>query len=282
MRSFSRSDRGAFSRGVLFLVAFAAACVLVPGLFWWGTTFTRRLDDAQLTEKLAAGAPPRDVQHAVEELSHRFQEGRPGMERWAEDLVRVSRRPEDAVRVVAAWCMQFDAERASFRARLRELVTDDAAAMVRRNAATSLARSGDTAALPVLRAMLLPLTVTAPEAGTARDLVGTDQPIEEGSRVATVETAAGRVVSVRAPVPGAVSEVLVAEGARVAAGAALLRLRPALAHVENALLALALVGGEADVALAHTAADARSGLPEDVRSTAAWAARAIEKRLGGE
>ena len=165
---------------------------------------------------------------------------------------------------------------------MREALADDPAAMVRRNAATSLAKSGDAAGLTVLRAMLRPFTMTAPEAGTARDLAAADQPVEEGARVGTVVTVAGRVISVRAPVPGAVSETLVAEGAVVPAGAALLRLRPAAAHVENALLALVLVGERADVALARTAADPRSGLPESVRRTAAWAARAIEKRLGGE
>jgi hypothetical protein len=282
MRTAPRTARGAFTKGALILIAFAAACVLVPGLFWWGTTFTRSLDDAELVESLRDDASSRQVQHAVEELSRRFVEGRPGMDRWAEDLVRVSRRPEEAVRISAAWCMQFDPERDVFVARLREMVGDPSP-MVRRNAATSLARSGDPAALPVVRAMLAPFEVKAPAAGTIAGLPAIDQPVEQGSPIGTLASpGAEETVRVRAPVPGAVSEVLVDDGTQVAAGTPLLRLRPAAAHVSNALAALALVGEDADRATLRSLADPRSGHSDDVRQTATWALGALEERLREE
>jgi biotin carboxyl carrier protein len=282
MRNAPRSCRGAFSKGALLLIAFAAACVLVPGLFWWGTTFTRELDDSQLVEQLRDGATPREVQHAVEELSRRFQEGRPGMERWAEDLVRVSAHPEEAVRISAAWCMQFDATRDAFRERLRELTAADPSPMVRRNAATSLAKSADPAALPILRAMLEPFTVTAPAAGVLQDLAGLDQPVEQGAQIGQIDAGGEELVDVRAAVPGSISEVIAKDGATVTAGAALVRIRPAAEHLKNAMLGLAIVGTTEDADRARSAADSRSGYPDDVRAAAEWAARQIDARDSGE
>ena len=282
MRNAPRSCRGAFSKGALLLIAFAATCVLVPGLFWWGTTFTRELDDTQLIEMLREGATPREAQHAVEELSRRFEEGRPGMERWAEDLLRISEHPEEAVRISAAWCMQFDATRDAFRDRLHVMVAADPSPMVRRNAATSLAKSRDAAALPELRAMLEPFTVMSPAAGVVQDLVGIGQPVDEGARLGRIDVGGDAPIDVRAPIPGAVSDVLIADGVSVAAGAPLARIRPAAEHVKNALLGLALVGTTEDADRARSAADPRSGYPDDVRSVAEWAARQIEARSKSE
>lgn len=280
MRSAPRSGRGAVSRGALILIGLVVASGIVLGLFWWGTTFLRGLDDSELADALRADASPREVQHAIEELSRRFQEGRPGMDRWAEDLVRASRRSEEPVRISAAWCMQFDAARDAFRDRLHELVAEDPSPMVRRNAATSLAKSGDAVGLPVLRAMLEPFDVAAETGGVVRDPVGVETPVREGMRLATVETAGGRRVDVRAAVPGVVAERLADDGAAVAAGDVLLRLRPAEDHLTNAMYALGLVGGEEDLATVRSFADARSSHSEAVRTAATWAAERIAERLG--
>lgn len=280
MRIFSRSERGALPRGALLLIVFAAACVFVPGLFWWGTTFSRSLDDSELVERLAPEATPRDVQHGIEELSRRFLEGRPGMDRWAEDLIRVSRRPEEAVRIGAAWCMQFDATRTSFTERLREMVDADPSPLARRNAATSLARAGDAAALPVLRAMLRPFEVAAPAAGTIDDLPSVERPVEEGMTLARILRADGVLTDVRAPVPGTVDEVLVDDGSAVGTGVPIVRIRPGADHVANALAGLGFVGEGSDRELIRSFADTRAGYPDEVRAAADWALRQLDARSG--
>ncbi len=265
-------------RGPLLLLAFAAACVLVPGLFWWGTTFASRLDDAELTENLRTDASPRAVQHAIHELSVRFEEGRPGMDRFAPGLVGASRRAEDAVRVAAAWCMQFDARRPEFTERLRELVADDRSELVRRNAALALAKTGDGAALPVLRAMLAPVTVRAPLAARVESVVALESAVREGGMVARLRAADGSELELRSELAGTVAEQPVRAGDDVAAGASVVVLRPEPEHVENAAAALALVGTESDAVALAEIADARSPFAEEVRATARWAAASIRAR----
>jgi len=285
-------DRGAVAKGPLLLFAFAATCVLIPGLFWWGTTFTRRLDDTMLAEQIGPDARPRDLQHAIEEISRRLEEGRPGMDRWAAELVRVSANPEVAVRVSAAWCMQFDAHRETFGARLRVMLANDPSLMVRRNAATSLAKAGDPAARPVLRSMLEPVTVTASASGRVESVLDIGQIVQEGDLVARVERSAtddpgddddhdddgdSALIDVRAPVPGTVSDVLIDDGAAIVAGAPVVRLDPSLEHIRNAIVGLALVGTAEDAALLIQIADPRSGYPEEIRASARSAAEQVKR-----
>ncbi len=291
MRSASHRNNGFLGRGPLLMFAFAAVCVLVPGMFWWGTTFTRRLNDASLAEQLGSEARPRDLQHAIEEISRRLEEGRPGMDRWAAELVRISEHSEVAVRVSAAWCMQFDAHRDAFGERLREMLTNDPSPMVRRNAATSLAKSGDAAARPVLRAMLAPLTVTAGAGGRVGSVLDVGQIVREGDLVARLQRQPSDHdsdeseaeddadwIDVRAPVPGTVSDVLVSEDDEIEPAAAVVRLDPSLEHIRNAIVGLALVGTAEDAELLHQIGDPRSAYPEEIRKSARWAAEEVSKR----
>jgi hypothetical protein len=279
------------SRSALFLLLFGVACVLVPGMFWWGTTFSRRLADSVLAEQLGPEARPRDIQHAIEEISHRFEEGRPGMDRWAAELVRISSHTEAAVRVSAAWCMQFDAHREVFVARLREMVADDPSVMVRRNAATSLAKSGDAAARPVLREMLEPYPIAAGVSGRVESILAVDLAVEQGQLVARIalpddatvgddtdDEEPARYAEVRSPIPGTVTDTHVTEGDEVAPNYPLAHLAPSMEHLRNAILGLALVGTSEDASVLKQIADPRSGYPDEIRTSAAWAADQVSTR----
>jgi len=225
-------------------------------------------------------AKPRDVQHGVEEITRRFDERRVGMDRWAAALVAASKRPEDPVRNVAAWGMGFDAGRAEFVARLRELAASDSSVLVRRNAACSLANAGDASGRASLRAMLEPFVVTAPVAGILERPAAIELPVRENKDlVCAVRRDDGTVADVLSPVPGRVTRRIVAEGARVAVGDGVIELAPDAKHAANAAAALARVGTKDDVELLDLAGAPRSTFPDDVKSLARAAADAIRARV---
>jgi hypothetical protein len=250
----------------------------VTALVWRQTSFTTRLDDTELAAALAPTSRPRDAQHAIEEVVSRFNERRPGMDRWAALLVGASQRPDEPVRVMAAWAMQFDPGRAEFVARLREMVAGDASPLVRRNAACALAASGDASGRPTLREMLSATTVTAPAAGVVSGLPGVDVPVRENAVVGRVRREDGSDVDVRAEVPGTIVERRVPDGGRTAAGEALLVVGPDARHALEAAKALALVGTTDDLDLLTAAADPRSRFPDEVTGAAHAAADAIRAR----
>jgi biotin carboxyl carrier protein len=268
----------------LILLAALVVFISVPMLFWYGTWFGLRLDDTALREKLGPESPPRHVQHAVEEITQRFEEGLPGMDPWAQLLVEASRRPDPAIRVTCAWGMQFDPGRAEFTARLREMVTDDDSVAVRRNAATSLARSNDDTGLPVIRSMLEPLDVFSPGAGVVRDLAAVGRVVRDGEVLATLETAREdeERERIRAPVPGRVARVEATEGDTVEAGALVVVLAPDPAHVLNAVVALGRVGTEDDVERLEFVAGPRAGFGDLARQWAQRALAAIRERAARE
>lgn len=255
-----------------------AGTIGLTWLVWYQTWFGARLTDDGLTASMAASAKPRDVQHGIEEITRRFDERRPGMDRWAKALVEASRREEEPVRISAAWAMFFDPGRAEFVARLGELVASDPSVLVRRNAATSLAKSGEAAARPVLRSMLEPFTVTAPEPGVLASSVAVDAIVRENVPAARLRRDDGSTADVLAPVPGRVMQRVAAEGARVAKGEALLVLAPDSVHVHNAVLGLMLVGTNDDLEILGAAAAPQSAYPVEVKTAAARAMEAIRAR----
>ena len=263
-------------QALLLILGVVLGTTLVVWFVWRMTWFGARLDDRTLIEHLAPDASPRDVQHAIHEVAARLEERQPGMERWVAPLVQASRRSEEPIRVMAAWAMQGDAAQPEFADRLREMLADPAP-LVRRNAATSLARAPDDAARPVLREMLEPWTVTAPVAGRVSGLLGIDHVVRHGAKVAGIESQ-GREVAVLAPVPGRVLERMARDGDEVASGAPVLLLGPDPDHAMNAAKGLVFVGTREDVALLSLLASPRSAMPDRVQAQARAAIAAIEAR----
>jgi biotin carboxyl carrier protein len=263
-------------KGVYLIGAVLLGTIALTWLVWHQTWFGTRLSDDELIAAMEPSASARSAQHGVEEITHRL--GRPGADRWAKLLVEASRRAEDPVRVSAAWAMQYDAGREEFVARLREMVGSDASELVRRNAATSLALSGDASARTVLRSMLEPFTVRSTDAGVVSGLVAVEAPVKDGAPVARVGRDDGTSADVRAPVPGGVLRRAVENGARVAVGDPLVVLGPDGRHALNAAGALALVGTNDDAELLSLAAAPQSQFGEDVKAAARQALAAIRSR----
>jgi biotin carboxyl carrier protein len=268
------------SKWPLIVIGLIVVGITVPALFWYGTWFGVRLDDSRLEEYLADGARPRQVQHALEEVTRRLDEGRPGVDRWTRRVVEVSHRKDESVRIACAWAMQYDPGRPEFVERLRELVRDDPSPLVRRNAATSLAAAGDATGLDVLRAMLRPFPVHASAAGRLVSPPAVGRFVRHQELLLRLDAGEGSLLEVRAPVPGKTASVDVAEGAEVVPGDVLVVLAPSAEQVLNAVLGLGRVGTVDDVEALSLVASERSGYAEGIRRSARAALAAIEGRSG--
>jgi biotin carboxyl carrier protein len=255
--------------------------VLLGWLVWRQTWFGVRLSDDDLAAAMAAEAKPRDVQHAVSEVVRRYDENASHMERWGELLLVASRRPEDAVRNTAAWALgdalRHDPTRTAYVERLRELVKSDPSVLVRRNAAPALAVVNDPTGREVLRSMLEPWVVAAPQAGRVVSIAAVDAALAENAPAARLAADAGDV-EVRTPVPGRVLERRAEEGAAVAKDAPLLVLAADPDHAAQAALALRFVGTRDDLELLGVVAGPHVQARDDVKARAREAMDAIRAR----
>jgi hypothetical protein len=261
----------------LLLVGSAVATFL----FWRSISYRRPLDDEELAACLAPGASIRKAQHGISQLTDRWREGRPGMDRWTERLVAVSRRAEPQVRRAAAWAMQFAVRDPEAAARLRELAGTDPDEAVRRNAACSLAfgtPEDAAAARPVLRSMVEFHVVKAPAAGTVESVVDLDRIPETDAMVARLRGADGVRIEAVTAVPGRVLEVRAKAGDVVAAGAPLVVLAPDAAHVTAAAAALVVAGASEDAELLRTMLAPAAGMPSETAAQVRAAIDAIERR----
>ncbi|MCE9636798.1 MAG: hypothetical protein K8T90_13930 [Planctomycetes bacterium] len=262
-----------------WLVLLLAGSAIGTLVFVRDINFSRRLADDELAAVLADGSPSRKAMHGITELTERWREGQPGMDRWVERLVSASRRPEASVRRTAAWAMQLGAKDASVAARLREIVADDVDPVTRRNAACALSLADDpVAARPVLRSMLESWLVVAPAGGTVESLIAVGRRAKEDEMAGRMRGAAGDRVEVPVLVPGRVVEVLAKAGDQVAAGSPLLRLAPDPAHVTNAAAALTLAGSPDDVELLRTMLQPGAEMPSGTAVQVHAAIEAIERR----
>lgn len=265
-------------KGVLLIGAVVLGTTALTWLVWRQTWFGARLADDELIAAMSPSATARETQHGIEEITRRLLENDVGRDRWARLLVEASRRPDDPVRIAAAWAMHFDAGREEFVLRLREMATRDESVLASRNAACSLAKSGDAEARSVLRSMLDAYTVTASEDGVVSGLVPVGSVLRENVPVARIRRDDGTVADVTTPVPGRVLSRAAAEGAKVTRGDAIVVLGPDGRHALNAAVALGIVGTEADVELLNLAAAPQSEFGAEVKSAARRAVGAIRAR----
>ena len=263
--------------GMLWLMLFAAALVLVPFLFWHGTWFGRSLTDAQIGEYLENPEKPRRIQHALSQIADRIVVGDPSMAQWYPRVVALASSPVAEIRVTAAWVMGQDNRSQQFHQALVQLVQDPEP-MVRRNAALSLVRFGDGRGKPVLVQMLQPLTVTAPSAGVLSLRQKEQDAVDVGSLLARVSGDAGEPVDVRSPVAGQIRRRLQEDGARVTAGEPVFELESSAEQVWESLRALYLAGDPEDLPDVERFARSQPGMPERVRQQARITAQAIRRR----
>ena len=253
MSASKRPGRKAY----LLISLFALLLVLFPFLFWYYTWFGRPLDDASLDRYFADTSKPRHAQHALVQLGERLSRGKP-VDRWYPEVIREASSTSVELRQTAAWIMGQVPGYTPFHEVLLRLIHDPEA-MVRRNAALSLAAFGDAQARPELAAMLRPYTITAPVAGEVHYRLKLGDFLNPGTMIAHIGT-----TEVRSPVPGEVRTIEQKESAAVKPGDALADVAPDKNHVWEALRALYLVGEAADLEIVERFTRPMNGMPDTV------------------
>lgn len=261
----------------LILAGLALAAVIVPYLTWHQTWFGRRLTQAEIGQYLADQEHPRKIQHALTFLAEQMAKSDPAARPWYPQIVQVAHHPSVEIRTLAAWTMGQDNQSHLLHQALAGLL-DDPDVMVRRNAALGLVRFGDAHGRPELTAILRPLPIRSPEAGTVSLRVQVDQVVARGSVVARVATPSGRTVDLVSPARSHVAAVESANGARVAANDAVASLSPDQDDVWEALRALYLIGEKDDLQAVDAYANGTVEATDRVRRQAAETAQAIRKR----
>ena len=252
--------------------------VLITFLFWYQTWFGRGLSDREMTQYLADTSVPHKTQHALAQLSDRIARGDPAAKRWYPQLLALAQNKEPQLRLEAAWAMGQDNHSEEFHQALRKLV-DDPAPLVRANAALALARFGDGAGEPQLRAMLEPFTLGAPGSGAIKFRMKEQDAVRSGSIIARIRPPeSGQQQDVLSPVGGTIARLLPKDGATVAAGEEVAVIDPDEGQVVESLRALYLVGQPQDLEEVERLAGAAPHRPERVRQQAEATARAIRQR----
>jgi len=258
-------------KAYLLITLFALLLVLFPFLFWHGTWFGRKLTDQTIDEYLANFAnKPRDAQHALVQIGERLGTG--DTRRWYPNIIEMTSSPSLELRQTAAWLMGQDHTYPPFHDALLKLLSDPSP-MVRRNAALSLSNFHDAAALPELRAMLRPASIVSPAAGAIRYRLKEGEYVNPGTMLARVGD-----VEVRSQLPGELRGLSARDGSQVKVGDALADISTDKEHVWEALRALYIIGGTADIEDVQGYIRGRPGMPEKVQQQAALTLQAIQSR----
>ncbi|HEY0004424.1 MAG TPA: biotin/lipoyl-binding protein [Pyrinomonadaceae bacterium] len=264
-------------RSSLPLAIVAALLVIVPFLTWYGTWFGRELTDEQIGEYLSDESHPRKVQHALSQLAERMDKRDERARQFYPQLLKLAGSALMEFRLTVAWLMGKDNRAQEFHTALVRLL-DDSEPIVRRNAALSLLTFGDTSGKREVRAMLQPYTVNSTAEGTIMSALPVGSQVAVGSLLGRLKEANGRMLEVRAPLPGKISSLLMSEGAQVKTGDPLCLLAPDEASVWEALRALYLIGEREDLPLVERYSKGVEGMSERVKEQAALTLKAIQGR----
>ena len=128
--------------------------------------------------------------------------------------------------------------------------------------------------------MLLPYSVRAPVDGEVDYLVSEGEEVHLGNPLVRVSHQ-GDFHEVRSPLSTSVQSLVLEPGSGVKEGTELLTLYPDVSHVWEALRALALVGGTAELEVVRSIAE-DSGFVPELRNQAILTEEAIESRVGSE
>lgn len=260
------------------IVVVIALFVIIPFVSWYGTWFGRPLSDAKMEEYLHDRNKPRNVQHALAQISQRIIDGDQSAKRWYPAIIEAASNDSPEVRLTAAWVMGQDNTYQDFHARLAPLLSDSHPG-VRHNAALALVRFGDASARPELVAMLEPTTLRAAVDGTV-ELIVKDEgaALAAGAPVVRVTKDDGQRVEMRAPEAGRIESIPVADNSRVTEGTELMVLSPESEQVRSGLVALYIIGQPDDIPAIRRYTRPIQGLPDSVAKQALSTIEAIRER----
>ena len=270
-------DPGSPRNTFIFMVPILV--VLVTFLFWYQTWFGRPLSEREMGQYRSDTSVPHKTQHALAQLSNRIARGDGTARRWYPAIIALGQSKEPQLRSMAAWVMGQDNHCEEFHQSLRRLV-DDPAPLVRWNAALALVRFSDAVAEPQLRAMLRPLTLAAPQAGTLEFRLKEHDAVQSGGIVARISSVGdGNSLNVVSPTAGKIARLVAKTGGPIGAGDAIAVIEPGEAQVFEALRGLALIGQSESLADVERFAAGVPGMSERVRQQALITAQAIRQRV---
>ncbi|MFZ0321254.1 MAG: hypothetical protein WAL56_19175 [Candidatus Sulfotelmatobacter sp.] len=259
---------------LIFFITAWLIC-LMPFLFWWNTWFGRKLSDQQLNEYLHDAKKPRHIQQALVQVGERITRHDATAQQWYPELVQLAGDPVEEVRNTDAWVMGQDPAGAGFHDALLKML-NDAAPMVRGNAALSLVRFGDATGRPQIVALLQPAEITAPQAGRIADADRPGTAIHRRGLIAKLQSG-NNTAEIRSPIPGRIRSVA-GTGANIAAGAEIAVVDPSTEQVWEALRALYVIGQTDDLPAVLPYERDLPDISNDVRQQAKETEKAIRER----
>ena len=267
------------SRSSLFLILVAFLTVLVPFLFWYGIWFGRCLNDKQIEKYLFDADNPRKAQHALNQIAVRLERGDPKIDfsRWYPLILRLAEHNAIELRMTVAWFMGLEAQSEDFRESLKTLL-EDSEPLVRRNAALSLVRFGDSSGRNEILRMLEPHILRAPQSGILSFTVKQDAAIDRNTLIARIQSKSNELIEIRSPIPGFLDSKLKEEGSEVRKGDPITLLSPRPEHVWEALRALYLVGDTEDLVPLDRYFDGTPDMPKEIQRQAIRTQEAIRSR----
>jgi biotin carboxyl carrier protein len=272
-----QSSNGKRARIRWLLMLLAVATLSMPFIFWYQTWFGRALKDSQIDEYLADVEKPRNMQHAMSQVSERIHRRDPAAQRWYGRIIALSGHSSPEIRLTAAWVMGQDNQSQAFHDALLPLL-EDSHAMVRRNAALALTRFADASGRSELVAALKPETVSAPASGTVRHKLEAGQEVGAGALLARIEQPGGGSIPVRAPFGSVIDTALVPDQTTVTENTPIVRINPGSEQVWEALRGLYLVGQSEDLDEVEAYRRQAAAAPAGIRRQATLTAQAIRMR----
>ena len=259
------------------ILILAILFVVASFLTWYFTWFGRDLSDSDISKFLLDEKHPRHVQHALLQIQQRIERRDPAAKQWYPQIITLAGSPETEFRLTVAWLMGADNTSEEFHNTLKKLLADPEA-IVRRNAALALVRFNDTGGRSELLAILQPLTVTAPATGALQSSLSSGAQISRGALLGRILQPNNEVVEIRSPLIGKVDRLLVANGANLVKGDAVLTMKSDEQSVWEALRALSVVGQPEDVGLIESYASGAEPVSERLKQQASLTANAIKHR----
>jgi hypothetical protein len=259
------------------ILILAILFVVASFLTWYFTWFGRDLSDSDISKFLLDEKHPRHVQHALLQIQQRLERGDATAKQWYPQIITLAGSPETEFRLTVAWLMGSDNTSEEFHNSLKKLLADPEA-IVRRNAALALVRFNDASGRSELLAILQPLTVNAPAAGALQSSLSSGAQISRGALLGRILQPNNEVVEIRSPLIGKVDRLLVANGANLAEGDAVLTMKSDEQSVWEALRALSVVGQPEDLGLIESYASGAEPVKDRLKQQASLTAKAIKQR----
>ncbi len=260
------------------ILILAILFVVASFLTWYLTWFGRGLSDSEITKYLSDTNHPRHVQHALLQVQERIERGDKSSSQWYPQIIALAGNPETEFRLTSAWVMGSDNTSEDFHNALKKLL-EDREPIVRRNAALALVRFGDPFGRSELVAILKPLVVNAPLAGTLESSLLKAAPVSRGTLLARIRQPNNEVAAMRSPIYGSIDNVMVATGIAVTTGQPILTLKSDEQSIWEALRALAVVGTEEDLQIIQDYASGAATNSDRIKQQATLTASAIKSRI---